>query len=61
MESTRSGKAGQPVDLQAEFTRLLSDPETRRELTSSQAFQEIIKEALAQLASNAKTSAEVKA
>lgn len=44
-----SGKIGQPVNLQAEFIKLLSNPQVRQEIISSQTFQEIIKDAAAQL------------
>ncbi|MBS7623443.1 hypothetical protein KEJ39_07205 [Candidatus Bathyarchaeota archaeon] len=56
-----SGKVGQSMDLQAELTRLLSNIETRRELASRQAFQQIIKEAVAQLVNNTMMSAEAEA
>ena len=45
-----SGETEKKVDLQAEFVKFLSNPQNRREIISSQTFQKIIKEAVAQLA-----------
>ena len=45
-----SGETEKTVDLQAEFVKFLSNPQTRQEIISSQTFQKIIKEAVAQLA-----------